>query len=104
MKAAMDMGCDIPTVLQTLLENEACLDTKHHHSRRTSNKQLFSIFCYASSHGSEHCHQSPVSFQMYHTTLDFFQTISDQKKFLRFNPACDILLLREVVAKQPEGK
>ena len=37
--------------------------------------------------------------------LFVFQTImSDEKKFLRFKPAYDILLLREVVARQPENK
>ena len=30
--------------------------------------------------------------------------MSDEKKFLRFKPAYDILLLREVVARQPDGK
>ena len=37
--------------------------------------------------------------------LFVFQTnMSDEKKFLRFKPAYDILLLREVVASQPENK
>ena len=30
--------------------------------------------------------------------------MSDDKKYLRFKPVHDILLLRDVVAKQPDGK
>ena len=30
--------------------------------------------------------------------------MSDEKKYLRFKPVHDVLLMREVVAKQPDGK
>ena len=30
--------------------------------------------------------------------------MSDEKKYLRFKPVNDVLLMREVVAKQPDGK
>ena len=30
--------------------------------------------------------------------------MSDEKKYLRFKPVHDVLLMQEVVAKQPDGK
>ena len=37
--------------------------------------------------------------------ISFFpKNMSDDKKFLRFKPVHDVLLPREVVAKQPDGK
>ena len=30
--------------------------------------------------------------------------MADEKKKMRFNPVCDVILLREVVARQPDDK
>ncbi len=50
------------------------------------------------------CHSSTYSAFLNHLGLFSDFIMSDEKKFLRFKPAYDILLLREVVARQPDGK